>query len=190
MAETRFWLIRHAIVAENERARLYGIRDVQLCPDSLVAQVTTYQALASRLPRPAVWGCTPLSRTRRTAEAIFGAGYPAQTLFVEAGLLEQNLGQFQGVERQAVPALLTLPAHPFWPLAATEAPPEGESFAEVLVRVGRTLEAKFQWQHAKDLKPEAEELPKIEAKIANGLPDDASSAAASADKKKEDGKGG
>ncbi len=140
MAETRFWLIRHAIVAENERARLYGIRDVQLCPDSLVAQVPTYQALASRLPRPAVWGCTPLSRTRRTAEAIFGAGYPAQTLFVEAGLIEQNLGQFQGVERQAVPALLTLPAHPFWPLAATEAPPEGESFAEVLVRVGRTLD--------------------------------------------------
>jgi hypothetical protein len=34
-------------------------------------------------------------------------------------------------------------------------------------------------------------LPKIEAKIENGLPDDpASSSAASADKKKEDGKGG
>ena len=56
-------------------------------------------------------------------------------------------------------------------------------------RVGRTLEARFQWAHARDLKPEAEELPKIEAKIANGLPEDTSSAA-SADKKKEDGKGG
>src|ERR1700687_4944217 len=56
-------------------------------------------------------------------------------------------------------------------------------------RIGRTLEAKFQWAHARDLKPEPEELPKIEAKIENGLPEDTSSAA-SADKKKEDGKGG
>src|SRR3981189_1917198 len=56
-------------------------------------------------------------------------------------------------------------------------------------RVGRTLEAKFQWARARDLKPEPEELPKIDAKIENGLPDDTSSAA-SADKKKEDGRGG
>jgi len=57
-------------------------------------------------------------------------------------------------------------------------------------RVGRTLEAKFQWQHARDLKPEPDDLPKIEAKIANGLPDEVPSSAASAEKKKEEGKGG
>jgi hypothetical protein len=51
------------------------------------------------------------------------------------------------------------------------------------------LEAKFQWAHARDLKPEPEDLPKIEAKLENGLPDDTSSAA-SADKKKDDDKGG
>ena len=56
-------------------------------------------------------------------------------------------------------------------------------------QVGRKREATFQWAHARDLKPEAEELPKIEAKIANGLPEDTSSAA-SAGKKKEDGRGG
>src|SRR5438270_843108 len=56
-------------------------------------------------------------------------------------------------------------------------------------RTGRILEAKFQWANARDLKPEPEELPKIEAKIENGLPEDTSSAA-SADKKREDGKGG
>jgi len=140
MMETRFWLIRHAIVAENERAHLYGVRDVQLCPDSLVAQAPMYQALAALLPRPAVWGCTPLLRTRRTAEAIFAAGYPAQELFVEPGLIEQHLGELQGVHRSDVPALLTLPAHPFWPLGATELPPGGESFAEVIPRVGAALE--------------------------------------------------
>ena len=137
---TNFWLIRHAIVAENERATLYGVRDVQLCPDSLVAQVPMYQALAARLPRPATWICTPLSRTRRTAEAIFTAGYPAQDLAVEPDQLEQALGDYPGRRHAALPPLLSAPAHPFWPLAADERPPNGESMAEVLNRVGAALE--------------------------------------------------
>ena len=70
-----------------------------------------------------------------------------------------------------------------------EDPTINDHLGDAYWRVGRTLEAKFQWAHARDLKPEAEELPKIEAKIENGLPEDTSSAA-SADKKKEDGKGG
>jgi tetratricopeptide (TPR) repeat protein len=70
-----------------------------------------------------------------------------------------------------------------------EDPTINDHLGDAYWRVGRTLEAKFQWSHARDLKPEPEDLPKIEAKIANGLPDDTSSAAA-ADKKKEDGKGG
>ncbi|HEY9451621.1 MAG TPA: tetratricopeptide repeat protein [Bradyrhizobium sp.] len=70
-----------------------------------------------------------------------------------------------------------------------EDPTINDHLGDAYWRVGRTLEAKFQWAHARDLKPEPEELPKIEAKIANGLPEDTSSAA-SADKKKEDGKGG
>src|SRR5712672_2675555 len=71
-----------------------------------------------------------------------------------------------------------------------EDPTINDHLGDAYWRIGRTLEAKFQWAHARDLKPEPEELPKIEAKINNGLSDDASSSAASADKKKEDGKGG
>jgi tetratricopeptide (TPR) repeat protein len=70
-----------------------------------------------------------------------------------------------------------------------EDPTINDHLGDAYWRIGRTLEAKFQWAHARDLKPEPEDLPKIEAKIENGLPDDTSSAA-SADKKKEDGKGG
>ncbi len=44
-------------------------------------------------------------------------------------------------------------------------------------RIGRTLEAHYQWQQAKDLGAEPEDLPKIEAKIKNGLPDNNTSAA-------------
>src|SRR3954471_16906359 len=70
-----------------------------------------------------------------------------------------------------------------------EDPTINDHLGDAYWRVGRTLEARFQWAHARDLKPEPEELPKIDAKLQNGLPDDTSSAA-SADKKKEDGKGG
>jgi tetratricopeptide (TPR) repeat protein len=38
-------------------------------------------------------------------------------------------------------------------------------------RSGRRLEGKFQWQHAKDLNPEPEDLAKIEAKLKDGLPE-------------------
>lgn len=151
MMETRFWLIRHAIVAENERARLYGIRDVPLCPESLVAQAPMYRALARMLPQPAVWGCTPLSRTRKTAEAIFAAGYPAQPLIVVKGLIEQNLGVLQGIAREEVPARLLAPPHPFWPLAPDEAPEDGESMADLLVRVGVTMEALAEAHSGQDL---------------------------------------
>ena len=141
MAElTRFWMIRHALVEENARLRLYGSTDVPLCPESLVAQVPMYRRLAARLPREAAWVVTPLSRTRRTAEAIFAAGYPAAPLAVEPGLIEQSMGDWHGVEHAALPPLLRLPAHPFWPLDADERPPGGESIADVLARVGPALE--------------------------------------------------
>jgi len=48
----------------------------------------------------------------------------------------------------------------------------GEHLGDVYWRVGRKLEAKFQWQHAKDNKPEPDDLKRIEDKILNGLPDE------------------
>src|ERR1700723_1596678 len=71
-----------------------------------------------------------------------------------------------------------------------EDPTINDHLGDAYWRVGRTLEAKFQWAHARDLKPEPEDLPKIEAKRASGMPEEDKSSAASADKKKEDDKGG
>jgi broad specificity phosphatase PhoE len=139
MTETRFWLIRHALVDENSRAILYGIMDVPLCETTLEAQAPMYAALARRLPRPAVWKVTPLSRTRRTALAIFAAGYPATELAVEPDLIEQSLGEWQGLVHADLPAKLKAPQHPFWPLAGDEKPPGGESMVEVIVRTGAVL---------------------------------------------------
>ena len=138
--DTSFWLIRHALVDENARAMLYGVMDVPLCETTLLAQGPMYRALANRLPRPANWVVTPLSRTRRTAEAIFRHGYPEQPLSVEPGLIEQSLGEWQGLPHADLPERLALPAHAFWPLAGHEKPPGGESMAEVIIRVGDTME--------------------------------------------------
>jgi len=140
MTVTRFWLIRHAIVDENARAMLYGVMDVALCETSLLEQTPMYRALAARLPWPAVWKVTPLSRTRRTAEAIFAAGYPPAEPGVEPDLIEQSLGEWQGLPHAELPARLALPRHAFWPLAGDERPPGGETLAEVIDRVGAALE--------------------------------------------------
>ena len=151
MTPTSFWLIRHALVEESARAFLYGSTDVPLCETTLMDQAPMYAALAARLPRPAVWGCTPLSRTRRTAQAIFRAGYPAQTLAVHPGLIEQSMGDWHGTTHGDVPAKLTEPAHPFWPLSGTERPPGGESMAEVITRAGVTLEDLAERHRGQDL---------------------------------------
>ncbi|QEO17111.1 histidine phosphatase family protein [Acetobacter vaccinii] len=137
---TRFWLIRHALVEENARMCMYGSMDVPLCPDSLIAQKPMYRALAARLPRPAHWFVSPLSRTRETARAIAEAGYGTVPLKEEAELIEQNLGTWQGMRYAGLHQHLTLPPHPFWPVGATECPPEGESMIGVCARVGRLLD--------------------------------------------------
>src|ERR1700739_1637186 len=138
--ETSFWLIRHALVDENARAMLYGVMDVPLCETTLLAQGPISQSLARRLPRPANWVVTPLSRTRRTAEAIFRHSYPTARLAVDPDLIEQSLGEWQGLPHADLPERLALPAHAFWPLAGHEKPPGGESMAEVILRVGAAME--------------------------------------------------
>jgi broad specificity phosphatase PhoE len=137
---TRFWLLRHAVVSAAARSVLYGQMDVDLCAESLELQAGTYRRLAERLPMGASWVVTPLSRTRQTAETIFMAGYPASALAVEPALIEQDLGAWQGLAHADLPARLTDPAHPFWPLGADELPPGGESMVQVVARVGLAME--------------------------------------------------
>lgn len=140
MRETRFWLIRHALVEENARAILYGVMDVALCETTLLEQTPMYRALAVRLPWPARWVVTPLSRTQRTAAAIFAAGYPASVPVVEPDLIEQSLGEWQGLPHAELPEKLAKPSHAFWPLAGDEVPPGGESMRDVVARAGAALE--------------------------------------------------
>jgi broad specificity phosphatase PhoE len=136
----RLHLVRHALVEPSARAILYGNMDVALCDQALREEAALYRWLAARLPRPARWVATPLSRTRATAAAIFGAGYPEQGLAIEPDLAEQALGEWQGISHEALAERLRHPPHPFWPHAAEERPPGGESFDDVRLRVAQVIE--------------------------------------------------
>jgi tetratricopeptide (TPR) repeat protein len=46
-----------------------------------------------------------------------------------------------------------------------------EHLGDAYWRVGRRLEARFQWQHAKDNKPQPDDLKRVDGKLQNGLPD-------------------
>jgi alpha-ribazole phosphatase len=137
---TRLFLIRHALVEPSARAVLYGDMDVALCQVALQAEAASYRWLANRLPQPAAWYATPLSRTQATAAAIFAAGHPQQPLSIEPSLAEQHLGEWQGISHEALVERLRDPPHPFWPHGAEERPPGGESLSDVIDRVGPTLE--------------------------------------------------
>ncbi|WP_145135077.1 histidine phosphatase family protein [Roseomonas gilardii] len=140
MILTRLFLIRHAIVEPSARLTMYGDMDVPLCTVALAAEQVAHAWLAERLPRPARWFCTPLTRTRSTAAAIFAGGYPEQRLTELPDMREQNLGRWQGLTHEEFTALLRDPPHPFWPHSAEERPPGGESVSDVVKRVGPVLE--------------------------------------------------
>ena len=94
---------------------------------------------------------TPLSRTRRTADAIAQWRPTLPEPAVEAGLIEQDLGEWQGLAHAELPTRLLQPAHPFWPVAADERPPGGESFAAVCERVGTAMERLAQQHRGQDV---------------------------------------
>jgi len=72
-----------------------------------------------------------------------------------------------------------------------EDPTINDHLGDAYWRVGREREAHFQWAHARDLKPEPEDLIKIEAKLKSGLPDETSSEAKAGEKpEKKGGNGG
>jgi broad specificity phosphatase PhoE len=119
---------------------MYGDMDVAICALALAQEAAAYRWLATRLPAGARWFTTPLSRTRATAAAIFAAGYPEAALETEPRMVEQHLGEWQGITHEEFTARLTAPPHPFWPHSAEEKPPGGESLADVIGRVGPALD--------------------------------------------------
>lgn len=135
---TRWWLVRHAPVI-NPEGRIYGQGDI----DVDLGNRAAFLALATVLPRRAVWLTTPLARTGRTAQAIREAWHPDETPPdppVPVGdLVEQHFGAWQGLTHDELNARQPRAAQRFWIAPATERPPGGESFADMAARVGAAL---------------------------------------------------
>jgi alpha-ribazole phosphatase len=137
MNPTRWWWIRHAPVV-GSAGRIYGQDD----HDCDCSNGDLFAQLAPTLPADAVWITTPLRRTKLTASALWraGAAKPAVER-EEPAFLEQHFGDWQGLTYDEFSVLRDGAGHRFWHAPATERPPGGESFADVVERVGRAVEA-------------------------------------------------
>jgi broad specificity phosphatase PhoE len=55
-------------------------------------------------------------------------------------MIEQDLGEWQGLPHDVFAERLLHKPHPFWSIASEERPPGGESFRDVAERVGPVIE--------------------------------------------------
>ena len=137
MTATRWWWIRHAPVV-GHGGRIYGQED----HDCDCSNDDLFVRLARELPADALWITTPLRRTKLTAAALLAAGAPIPASErEEPAFIEQHFGEWQGLTYDELHARRDGPAHRFWHAPASERPPLGESFADVVDRVAAAVEA-------------------------------------------------
>jgi broad specificity phosphatase PhoE len=124
-------LLRHGATELSAERRFAGRGDIALTKDGVKQAGLVARRLAAP-PGVDVIVTSPLQRTRRTAEAVAEAtGAP---LIVDDDLIEADFGEWQGLTfteaRERWPDKLAA-----WLATPDAAPPGGESFAMVAMRV-------------------------------------------------------
>lgn len=102
---------------------------------------------------------------RRAVELAPRNGYIVDSL----GWAYYRLGKYDDAVRELERAVLLRPSDPTI----------NDHLGDAYWKAGRKLEATFQWNHARDLKPEPEDLDKILAKIEKGMDEEANPSEAS-----------
>lgn len=126
---TRWWWVRHAPV-RDDGGNIYGQKDIA-CDTS---DREVFEAVAKILPRHAVWHASNLKRTHQTAEAIWATGFPKPANMTHhVALAEQNLGEWQGMNRAAF--ITSRPVGSHWFADIGKPAPGGESFMDLYDRV-------------------------------------------------------
>jgi tetratricopeptide (TPR) repeat protein len=110
---------------------------------------------------------------KRAVELKPDDGYIVDSL----GWAHYRLGKYDDAVRELERAVELRPQDPVM----------NDHLGDAYWRIGRKVEARFQWSHAVDLKPEEKELPKIEAKLKDGLPPEQKTDAAEMQEKKNGG---
>jgi broad specificity phosphatase PhoE len=134
IVSTRWWWVRHAPV-RNDGGNIYGQTDLA-CDTS---DTEVFDAVARILPRDAVWVSSNLMRTHQTAAAIWAAGFPKPAEMPwEAAFAEQNLGQWQGMNRAAF--IANRPPGSSWFADINVPAPGGESFMDLYHRAKTAID--------------------------------------------------
>lgn len=130
VTSTRWWWVRHAPVREDG-GNIYGQSDIGCdCSDTAV-----FAGVAKFLPRDAIWFASNLKRTHQTAEAIWAAGFPKPvSMEKDKAFAEQDLGEWQGMNRAAFFAARPPSIASYWFAPAHERAPGGESFNDLFDR--------------------------------------------------------
>jgi alpha-ribazole phosphatase len=121
-AATQLWLIRHAPV-DGPR----GVIHAADAPADL-GDAIAFAALKARLPAQAHAVCSPMRRTRETAERF---GLDA---IDEADFAEQDFGAWTGRRHDGLATELGAAYQEFWKSPARNRPPGGESFVDQIER--------------------------------------------------------
>jgi ribonuclease H / adenosylcobalamin/alpha-ribazole phosphatase len=129
-------LLRHGETPLSTERRFAGRGDIPLTEEGLRQAAAAAERLAKRGGIDVIV-TSPLRRTRQTAEAVASAtGAP---LVADEGLVETDFGEWEG--------MTTAEASQRWPeevsawMRSTDvAPPGGESFADVILRVNAALD--------------------------------------------------
>ena len=127
MTTKRWWWVRHA-----PSAGLPGIIHGQDDVDADLTDLPAIKARIRKLPKGAIWLTSGLPRTVQTAEALGGINCRAVP-----GLMEQDFGDWNGKSWGDLRGELS---RKFWLNFATESPPGGESFVQMMERVAHTIE--------------------------------------------------
>ena len=143
---TRWWWVRHAPVV-NARQELYGHKDL----DCHLSDEDTLALLADWLPHDAVWVTSHLKRAIATANAVRDRMASQKSAFldpiIEPAFAEQHFGDWEGMSFEELRDSLGDSFKAFWKAPATVAAPSGESFVDVIKRVGEGV-ARITTAHA------------------------------------------
>jgi probable phosphoglycerate mutase len=137
-----FYFVRHGETDWNAERRLQGQLDIPLNEVGRLQSAQCGSTLRSlirarrKVPADFAFFASPLSRARETMEILRGGlDLPREGYAIEPRLAELSFGRWEGLTYAEVRAL------DHWALAVRErdkwnfTPPEGESYAELLVRV-------------------------------------------------------
>jgi alpha-ribazole phosphatase len=127
---TRWWWVRHAPLLLPPGA-IAGQMDV----DADLSGSELIDGAKAWLPADAIWLTTPLSRSVRSAAAL----KPDQPTLCVSDLREQDFGSWQGRTHAEIWDSERETAEHFWQDPAGNAPPGGESFADLCARVSAAV---------------------------------------------------